>query len=103
VFDGPAGYNDVLRSEVEKPMRTSIRKLGNSSGVILPKALLAETGIVTGDSVDLVLENGRITITLVKRRPREGWDEAFDDVGELSEGDREWMEFGNAGDDELKW
>ena len=84
-------------------MRAAIRKLGNSSGVIIPKSMLTEIGIATGDAVDLSLEDGRIAITPVKRRPREGWAKAFEEIAELSEEDRAWLEFGNEGDSELKW
>ena len=84
-------------------MRVAIRKLGNSSGVIIPKSMLTEIGIAAGDIVDLSLEDGRIAITPIKRRPREGWAEAFEEIGELSEEDRAWLEFGNKGDSELKW
>ena len=84
-------------------MRVAIRKMGNSSGVIIPKSMLMEIGIAAGDTVDLSLENGRIAITPIKRRPREGWAEAFEELGELSEEDRAWLEFGNEGDGELKW
>ena len=34
-------------------MRSQVRKLGNSHGVIIPKALLQEIGVVSGDAVDL--------------------------------------------------
>ena len=84
-------------------MRAAIRKLGNSSGVIIPKSMLAEIGLVAGAAVDLSLEDGRIAITPVKRRPREGWAEAFAGIGELGEEDLDWLGFGNEGDDELQW
>ena len=84
-------------------MRAAIRKLGNSSGVIVPKSMLAEIGLAAGDPVDLFLEDGRIAITPVKRRPREGWAEAFDEIGELREEDRDWLEFPNEGDSKLRW
>jgi antitoxin MazE len=84
-------------------MRAAIRKLGNSSGVIVPKSMLAEIGLAAGDPVDLSLEDGRIAITPVKRRPREGWAEAFDEIGELREEDRDWLEFPNEGDSKLRW
>ena len=84
-------------------MRVAIRKLGNSSGIIIPKSMLTEIGIAAGDTVDLSLENGRIAITPVKRRPREGWAEAFGEIEELGEEDLAWLEFGNEGDGELKW
>ncbi|TMJ59980.1 MAG: AbrB/MazE/SpoVT family DNA-binding domain-containing protein [Alphaproteobacteria bacterium] len=84
-------------------MRAAIRKLGNSSGVIIPKSMLTEIGVVAGDTVDLSLEDGRITIAPIKRRPREGWADAFDQVEELGDEDRAWLEFGNQGEDELTW
>ena len=84
-------------------MRVASRKLGNSSGVIIPKSILAEIGIGAGDAIDLSLEDGRIVITPVKRRPREGWAAAFAEIGELGDEDLAWLEFGNEGDDELQW
>jgi antitoxin MazE len=84
-------------------MRATIRKLGNSSGIIIPKSILAEIGIAAGDPVDLSLEDGHIAITPVKRRPREGWAEAFGEVPELGDEDRAWLEFGNDFDADLKW
>ena len=84
-------------------MRAAIRKLGNSSGVILPKSMLAEIGVAAGDPVDLSMKDGHITITPVKRRPREGWAAAFAEIGELGDEDLAWLQFGNDGDDELQW
>ena len=84
-------------------MCAAIRKLANSSGIIIPKSMLAEIGVAAGDTVDLSLENGRITITPVKRRPREGWAAAFGEIGELGDEDLAWLQFGNEGDDELQW
>ena len=84
-------------------MRAAIRKLGNSSGVIIPKSMLAETGIVAGDPVELSLEDGRIAITPVRRRPREGWAEAFRVIAEAGDDTLVWPEFGNAEDGDLTW
>jgi antitoxin MazE len=90
-----------MRREVG--VRAAIRKLGNSSGVIIPKAMLAEIGIAAGDPVNLTLEDGHIVITPIKRRPREGWAEAFGEIPELVDEDRAWLEFGNDFDADLKW
>ena len=84
-------------------MRAAIRKLGNSSGVIIPKSMLAEIGIAAGDPVDLSLEDGRIAITPVKRRPREGWAEAFQEIAEAGDDALVWPEFGNDDDADLTW
>ena len=65
--------------------------------------MLAEIGVAAGDTVDLSLENGRIAITPVKRRPREGWAAAFSEIEELGDGDLACLQFGNEGDDALQW
>ena len=84
-------------------MRAAIRKLGNSSGVIIPKIMLAEIGVAAGDTVDLSLEDGRITIIPLKRRPREGWAEASRAIAEAGDDALVWPEFGNDEDATLKW
>jgi antitoxin MazE len=88
---------------MEAAVRAAIRKLGNSSGVIIPKSMLTEIGIAAGGAVDLSLEDGRIVMTPVKRRPRESWAVAFAEIGELGDEDLAWLQFRNEGDDELQW
>jgi antitoxin MazE len=71
-------------------MKTTVRRVGNSKGVILPAALLSVCDI--GDKVELSVENGRIIIAPVKSS-REGWFERYrpeadeDAWGELGEND----------------
>ncbi len=84
-------------------MRTSLRKMGNSSGVIIPKPILAEIGAKTGDDLDLSLDEGRIVLTAVKRHPRAGWADAARRIAEAGDDALVWPEFGNAGDTDLKW
>ena len=84
-------------------MRAAIRKLGNASGVIIPKSMLTEIGIAAGDTVNLLLEGSRITITPVKRRPRAGWAAASRAIAEAGDDTLVWPEFDNIGDDELTW
>ena len=51
-------------------MRTSLRKIGNSRGVLIPARLLAECGIT--DEIDLHMEGTKIVIEPV-RSTRAGW------------------------------
>ena len=37
-------------------MRAPVRKMGNSSGIIIPKLILTQIGIETGDDLDLTLD-----------------------------------------------
>lgn len=55
-------------------MRTSLRKVGNSRGVIIPAKLLAACEM--GDEVDIRLEGKNLVIAPVKA-PRAGWFEGY--------------------------
>lgn len=85
-------------------MQTALRKMGNSVGMIVPAALLKELGLAAGTPMDVRVEEGKVVATPV-RRVREGWDEDAERIGAepLTEEERDWMAFGNAGDDEMTW
>lgn len=55
-------------------MRTSLRKIGNSRGIIIPAALLVAAEI--GEEVELRQEAGRLVIEAVKA-PRTGWFDGY--------------------------
>lgn len=86
-------------------MPTSIRKIGNSSGVILSKAALAALGVGEGGTVEFVYEPGKITIVPAKRAVREGWAEDF--AALAAEGpnqeDVEWLEADLTRDTDDAW
>ena len=52
-------------------MLATVRKVGNSRGVLIPAAFLASCQIE--DQVDMQLQDGQIVIKPVKRKPRDGW------------------------------
>jgi antitoxin MazE len=84
-------------------METTVRKLGNSAGVIIPKALLAELGLAAGDAVDFLLEDGRLILVPLRRGRRAGWAEASRKIAAAGDDALAWPEFANAADDELRW
>ena len=84
-------------------MKTSIRKMGNSHGVIIPKPLLAEIGAKVNDPVDIKVKKGRIVIEPVKRRPRAGWAAASLQIGEAGDDELVWPEFANDFDKDWTW
>ena len=47
-------------------MNVTIRKIGNSEGIIIPKEVLDRLGLKAGDSMELSAENGRLTIQPVE-------------------------------------
>ena len=75
-------------------MRAAVRKLGNSSGVIIPKSMLVEIGVAAGDAIDMTLEDGRLVLAPVKRRPRAGWAEASRAIASAADDALAWPEFG---------
>jgi len=60
-------------------MEVSIIKIGNSKGIRISKTILEKYNIK--DTVDLILEKGRIIIRPLSR-PRKGWDKAFKQMNE---------------------
>jgi antitoxin MazE len=84
-------------------MRASVRRLGNSSGVIIPKSLLTDAGISIGDTVDLALEEGRIVLAPLRERPRAGWAEASETLARAGDDALVWPEFANIEDENLDW
>lgn len=84
-------------------MRAAIRKVGNSAGIIIPKALLHEAGVAAGDALNITTEEGRIVLAPIRRRPRTGWADAAQRLAEGGEDALVWPEFGNDGDDLIEW
>lgn len=78
--------------------------MGNSVGMILPKAILQELGARAGTKMDMRVEKGRVVAT-PKRVVREGWAEAAALIGAepLTDEEADWLAFGNDGDAELTW
>jgi antitoxin MazE len=56
-------------------MHTTLRKIGNSRGIIIPAALLSQGGFA--ENVDLRLEGTRIIIEPIKA-PRQNWFQDYD-------------------------
>jgi antitoxin MazE len=89
-------------------MRSSVRKIGNSAGVILPKPFLASIGAEAGDAVDVTMEDDRIIIVAApKKHPREGWEEDAKRIAALglTEEELDWLEapLSSEADEDLKW
>lgn len=84
-------------------MRAIVRRLGNSSGVIIPKPLLGELGVEIGDALEIEVEEGRIVLAPVSRRSRAGWADASREIAEAGDDVLVWPEFSNTEDDGLIW
>ena len=86
-----------------KATHVSIRRVGNSQGVVIPKPVLAQLGLSGDEGVEMTIEDD----ALVLRRPanpvRTGWAEAARKIAEAGDDTLVMGEFANASDAELAW
>jgi antitoxin MazE len=86
-----------------RAVHVSIRQIGNSQGVVIPKPVLAQLGLDAKAGVEMTIEDG----SLVLRRPaspaRTGWAEAARGIAQAGGDELLMGEFGNAEDSELVW
>jgi antitoxin MazE len=82
-------------------MEVSIRKMGNSQGVLIPKPILAQLGLE--GTADLQVRDGVIEIRALRRNPREGWAEDARRLAAQGDDAPVWPDVANEGDDELVW
>ena len=82
-------------------MEVTIRKMGNSQGVLIPKPILAQIGLE--GSADLQVRDGVIEIRPLRRNPREGWADDARRLAALGDDAPVWPALANAGDDKLIW
>lgn len=82
-------------------MEVTIRKMGNSQGVLIPKPILAQLGLE--GSADLQVRDGVIEIRPLRRNAREGWADDAQRLAAAGDDAPVWPELGNLGDEELVW
>lgn len=82
-------------------MRVAIRTMGNSKGVLIPKPILEQTGLL--DAADLQVINGVIEIRPLTLNPRRGWEADSQRVAQDQDDALVWPEFGNTDDATLQW
>ncbi|MDC7683352.1 hypothetical protein PQU92_08695 [Asticcacaulis sp. BYS171W] len=81
-------------------MKANIRKMGNSHGVIIPKAVLAQLGL--SESVEMTVTETAIILAKPKST-REGWAEASQSLAAQGDDALVWPEIANAEDADLTW
>jgi len=83
---------------------TALRKMGNSTGIILPRSILGEIGLTVGAEMDLHVEDGRLVGTPVKTDERADWAAAAGEIARHADADEAaWQGFANEDDDTLTW
>ena len=82
-------------------MKSILRRIGNSQGLILPRPLLAQAGLTK--DVELTLEQDAIVIRAPKRKARSGWAAAGKMLAASADDALVWPEFANREDAKLRW
>jgi antitoxin MazE len=82
-------------------MLTTIRRLGNSQGILIPKPLLQQVGLE--DQAELRVEGDALVLRRPKAAPRSGWAQQCKEIAASGDDALVLPEFANEGDAELKW
>lgn len=82
-------------------MLTTIRRMGNSQGVLIPKPLLKQVGLL--DQAEMRVEGDALVLRRPKAAPRSGWAEASRELAVAGDDALVLPEFANEADAELKW
>jgi antitoxin MazE len=80
-------------------MKTKVRKIGNSVGIIISQKILDQVAVKK--EVNLFVKDSRIIIEAVKENPRENWEELLLKAGSLK--DNEYLEDFENDFDKSEW
>lgn len=84
-------------------MKITIRKMGNSQGVLIPRPILAQLGLQVDDEAAMEIQDDALVIRRPQKKAREGWAEASKALAESGDDALVMGEFGNVDDAELAW
>jgi antitoxin MazE len=82
-------------------MRITIRRIGNSKGMIIPNAMLQQVGLET--EADVSVEDGALVVRAPAKPVRSGWAEASQALAKHGDDALILPDFGNADDQDLIW
>jgi antitoxin MazE len=86
-----------------KAIYVSIRKIGNSQGIVIPKPVLAQLGLNGEMGATMTIEGGALVLRRPARPARAGWAEAARKIAAAGDDALVMGEFGNEADAELAW
>ena len=84
-----------------KSLPVTVRRIGNSLGVVIPKPVLAQVGL--SERAELTVERGAIVLRKPRKSARAGWSQAAESVAAQGEDELLMGGFANAADLELDW
>jgi len=82
-------------------MKTTIRQIGNSQGIVIPKPLLAQIGL-EGEA-EMTIEGDALVLRRPNKQARSGWAEASKKLAKAGDDSLALGEFPNENDKEFVW
>ena len=82
-------------------MQVTVRKMGNSQGILIPKPILRQLGL--DGLADLRVRGNVLEIRPVPRNPRGGWAQDSQRLAAQGDDAPVWPDLGTEGDAELVW
>ena len=82
-------------------MRVTIRQFGNSRGILIPEAFLAQLGL--RERVDIAIEGDALVIRKAAVQPRAGWAPASKAIACAEDDVLVLSEFDTRSDDDVTW
>ncbi len=86
-----------------KLLAVSIRRIGNSQGVVIPKPILMQLGLTGEAGAEMTIEGDALVLRRPAKRVRTGWADAARKIAEAGDDELVMGEFGNVADAELTW
>jgi antitoxin MazE len=84
-----------------RPVQVTIRAIGNSQGIVIPKPLLAQVGLER--HANMTIERGALVLRRPTKRARAGWGTAAQEIAERDDDALVMGEFPNDIDADLVW
>ena len=83
-------------------MNVTIRQIGNSQGVVIPKPLLAQLGL-EGGVAEMTIEGGALVLRKPAEPARTGWAAAAQKIAQQGDDALVMGTFGSEADADLVW
>jgi antitoxin MazE len=86
-----------------KTIHVTLRQIGNSQGIVIPKPILAQLGLNREQGAELTIEGDALVLRKPASAARAGWADAAKKIAEAGDDALVMGEFTNAADKKLVW
>lgn len=96
----PKHSNNIVIT-MTKFIEVSIRQIGNSQGIVIPKAILEQIGLTT--SAEMAIQGDTLILRKPQKSVRAGWADEAQRIAQKNEDTLVLGEFTNDDDEGLNW